>query len=239
MSRLLATLFAVSLILTACMGPATEGRAMLRIGITSNLSGLQPEVHRCASTLPIHLFLVEQPINNLQVEDFDALIHVGDPPKGASFSTQVGSMKLVILINAGNPISILEPAVVKSILAGSMTDWQAVSPGDFSEPTAIRVWSYPEGDDVRQLMEHILLNGRSITPSSRLVPDEQAMIDAVMSDPSAIGFITDITNPDGVQILAVAPSDGFTLPQPILASLSAKAPETIKPLLVCLSQTGN
>jgi hypothetical protein len=183
--------------------------------------------------------LVEQPINNLQVEDFDALIHVGDPPKGASFSTQVGSMKLVILINAGNPISILEPAVVKSILAGSMTDWQAVSPGDFSEPTAIRVWSYPEGDDVRQLMEHILLNGRSITPSSRLVPDEQAMIDAVMSDPSAIGFITDITNPDGVQILAVAPSDGFTLPQPILASLSAKAPETIKPLLVCLSQTGN
>jgi hypothetical protein len=239
MSRLLAFLFAVSLILAACTGPATEERATLRIGITPNLSGLQPEVHRCASTLPIHLFLVEQPINNLQVEDFDAVIHVGDPPKGASFSTQVGSMKLVIIFNINNPISILEPAVVKSILTGSITDWRDVSPGDFSESTPIRVWSYPEGDDVRQLIEHILLNGHSITPSGRLVPDEQAMIDAVMSNPSAIGFITDITTPNGVQILAVEHSDGFTLPQPILASLSAKAQEAIKPLLVCLSQRGD
>ncbi len=195
MSRLLASLFALSLILSACTGPATEDRVTLRIGITPNLSILQPEVYHCASKLPIHLLLVEQPINALQIESYDALIHVGDPPEGASFSTQVGSMNLVILLNAGNPISILEPAVVKSILTGSITDWRAVSPGDFSESKAIQVWSYPEEDDVRQLMEHVLLNGRSISPSSRLVPDEQAMIDAVMSDPSAIGFITDYDHP--------------------------------------------
>ncbi len=239
MSKLLVSLFALSLILTACTGPAAEDRVTLRIGITPNLSILQPEVHHCASELPIHLLLVEQPINTLQIDDYDALIHVGDPPEGASFSTQIGSMKLVILLNSGNPISKLEPAVVRSILTGSIADWRAVSPGDFSETTPIQVWSYPEGDDVRLLMEHVLLNRRSMSPSSRFVPDEQAMIEVVMSDPAAIGFITDQTTPNGYRILEIVPLDGFSLPQPVLASLSAKAQEAIKPLLVCLSQSGN
>jgi hypothetical protein len=238
MSRLLASLLAASLFLTACTGPVTEDLATLRIGITPNLSTLQPEIQRCAADLPVHLFLIELPLNALQIEDYDAIIHVGDPPKEAGFSTQVGSVKLVIILNAGNPISILEPSVVKSILTGTITDWQDVSPGDFSEPIAIQVWSFPEGDDVRQLMEQILLNGRSISSSNRLVPDEQAMIEAVMSDPSAIGFITDRTTPNGVHILDVEPSNAFNLPQPILASLPAKAQEAIKPLLICLSQTG-
>jgi hypothetical protein len=225
--------------ITACSGPSVVDYPTLRIGITPNLSSIQPGTHRCAAGLPIHLFLVEMSVDTLEIEDLDAIIHVGDPPMEANFVTQIGSLKLVILLNTANPISTMEPAAVKSILTGTITDWQVVSPGDFSNSTPIHVWSYPEEDDVRQLIEQTLLNGRTIASSSRIVPHEQAMIAAVMADPSAIGFITDLSTPTGVHILAIEPSEVFNLAQPILASLSLKAQQDIKPLLACLSQKGN
>ena len=83
--------------ITACSGPSAEDNPTLRIGITPNLSSIQPEIHRCAAGLPIHLFLVELPFDTLEIEEFDAIIHVGDPPWRPAFSTQIGSLKLVII----------------------------------------------------------------------------------------------------------------------------------------------
>jgi len=239
MSKLRASLIIFLLLLTACTGPTAENLATLKIGITPNLTSIKPEIHRCASNLPIHVFQVEQPFNTLFIKDLDAIIHVGTPPLEAGFSTQIGKTKLAIILNSGNPISTIEASLLKSILTGKITDWQAVSPGDFSSPTPIQVWSYPDEDDVRKLVEDGFLKGIPISPFSRFVPDGQAMVAAVMADPSAIGFITELTSHDQVHIVDINSADAFNLAQPILASLS-KIPEgDLKLLLACLADSAD
>jgi hypothetical protein len=239
MYRLAVLLISYLFILTACSNPAAGDISTLEIGITPNLKPIGEEIYRCASGLPVHFLLLERPLNALSMEDYDAILHVGDPPTDAGFTTQIGSVKLFIILNPENPVPSLDSNLMRNILMGSMTDWQDVSPGDFSSSTPIQVWSYPEEDDVRSLLETILLNGRSMSPSSRLVPDGQAMIDAVKADPFAIGFITELTAQDGVRFVYTEPSDVFSQPQPILASLSSEAGGEIALLLACLAEPGN
>jgi hypothetical protein len=239
MFRPLASLLAISLLLTACAGSVVEDIVTLRIGITPTLSSLQPDVHQCASELPVHLLLVEQPFNSLAIDGYDAVIHLNAPPEGAGFTTRVGSTKLVFILNPDNPISTMDATMISSILLGNVTDWQAVSPGDFTNPTPIQVWSYAEQDDLRQQLEENLLDGRSISSSSRLVPDGQAMIGAVKSDPSAIGFITAMTPASDVRVLKIVPGDGFSLPLPVLASVAGNPEGELKLLLFCLAEKGN
>jgi len=239
MFRLSVHLILFLVILTACSNPSAGSFSTLEIGITPNLKPIGEEIYRCASGLPVHLLLVERPLNALAIEDYDAILHVGDPPTDAGFTTQIGSMRLVIILNPENPIPSLDFNLIRGILMGSLTDWQDVSPGDFPSPTPIQVWSYPAGDDVRLLLENVLLGGRSMSPLSRLVPDGRTMIAAVKMDPFAIGFITELTAQDGIRFIYTESSDTLNQSQPILASLSSKAEGEIALLLACLAEPGN
>jgi hypothetical protein len=238
MIKLVVPVILCAFLLSACSVPSNGTDDILKVVITPNLAPFKQEIHQCASDLPGHVFLVELPYNTLKFKDYAATIHAGQPPVNAAFSTQVGSIRLVFIINPDNPISQLDTAELASILLGIETDWQALFPSGFDAPNTIQVWSYPEGDDVRGLVEELLLNGRSMTATNWLAPDGQAMVEAVLGDPSAIGFIAEGTPHTGVSEVQIEPMNTINMTQPILASLPSTPEGAVKDLLTCLSQTG-
>ena len=238
MYRPAAILIAFAVILTSCSGPAAGSNDVLRLGITPNLAFFQPEVYNCAAEMPGHVQLKVLPLNALVAGEYAAIIHAGQPPQGSEFSTRVGSLKLHIILNPENPLSQLDPGDLAEILSGIQTDWQVISSQSFSAKMPIQVWSYPPGDDTRGVVEEVLLGGRSITGTTHLAPDSQAMLAAVLSDPAAIGFIVGDYLQSTGNTATVGPKVVYTLEGPILASFRSAPEGAIKELIICLSKSG-
>ena len=238
MYKPVAILIVFVLFLTSCSGPATDSGNILKLGITPNLAFLQHEIYTCSAEMPGHVQVDVLPLDALISGEYTAIIHAGQSPQDSVFSTQVGNMKVEIIINPENPVSQLDPDDLAKILLGIQTDWQVFAPQNFSAPTPIHVWSYPSGDDIRGVVEEYLFDGRSITATSHLAPDSQAMLAAVLSDPSAIGFIVDDSHRSTGNTAPVDPKVVYTLERPILASFTSAPEGAIKELMVCLSKLG-
>jgi hypothetical protein len=233
-----AILIAFVLFLTSCSDPATGGDDILKLGITPNLAFFQHEIYTCSAEMPGHVQVDVLPLNALISGEYTAIIHAGQSPRDSVFSTRVGNMKLRIIINPENPVSQIDPDDLAKILLGIQTDWQVLAPQNFPAPMPIHVWSYPAGDDIRGVVEGYFLEGRSITATSHLAPDSLAMLAAVLSDPSAIGFIVDDSYQSTGNTAPVDPKVVYTLELPILASFGSAPEGAIKELMVCLSKSG-
>ncbi len=117
-------------------------------------------------------------------------------------------------------------------------NWQTISPEDYAVPIGIRLWTYPVEDDIRQMVESILLEQRQITKQSTVAPDYQAMVEAVSNDPTAIGYVLDIHPRMEVKSLQIIPGSMATQAQPVIASFPAAPEGFLKDLIVCLSKLG-
>jgi hypothetical protein len=236
MYKLAVILLTLAVLLTSCSSPSTGSEDILKLGITPNLAFFQPEVYSCAAELPGHVQMEMLPLNALVSGAYSAIIHVGQFPQDETFSTRIGSVKLVVILNPENSLSQLDPDDLAKILLGIQTDWQEVAPQSFTTASPIHVWSYPQGDDARGLVEENLLSGRSITPASHLAPDRQAMLEAILGDPTAIGYILESTTPSTGDATQVEPKIVYSVDQPILTSFLAEPEGAIKALVKCLSE---
>lgn len=229
-------LIALIFLLTGCKTPPVITNDILNVGITPNLTFFQPAILRCSSQLSIHTLITEMPFNSIDLEEYDLVIHMGRPLSDAVFSTQVGITELIIITNPGNAVSQITLDDLAKILLGIHTAWQEFVPQSFPASTPVHVWTYPQGDDVRELIEVLVLNGRLISAANHLVPDSQAMLEAVTEDPSAIGFILSDLPHSGVKNLTLNQVGEISLSQPILASVASEPEGATKVLLNCLSQ---
>jgi hypothetical protein len=225
-------------LITSCSGSESGSNDFLRLGVTPNLAFLQQEIYACSATMPGHVQVEVSPMGALTFGEYTAIFHAGQAPRDSVFSTQVGDVKLNISINPGNPVSQMDRDDLVKVLLGIQTDWQVIAPQSFTQPTPIHVWSYPAGDDIRDVVEKYLLDGRLITATSNLAPDGQAMLAAVLGDPLAIGYIVDEGHGIPMSTTPAAPKTVYTLQEPILASFGASPEGTVRELILCLSKSG-
>jgi hypothetical protein len=233
-----AILITFTLLLTSCSSPATGSDDSLQLGITPNRAFLQADVYTCSAGMPGHIRVDALPLKDMTSGEYAVIIHAGQAPQDSVFSTQVGNMELRIIINPENPVSQMDPDVLAKILLGSLTDWQVLAPQSFTKPTPIHVWSYPSGDDIREVVQGTFLEGRSITSTSHLAPDNQAMLAAILSDPAAIGYHVENIHQSTGNNAQANPKVVYTLREPILASFGSTPDGTVKELVVCLSESG-
>jgi hypothetical protein len=220
----------------ACSGQAESTEDRMDIGITTNLADYQSLVYECSLDNAQYVRIDILPLSALMVGDYDAVIQVGQPIQDRAFLTQIGIVRPIFVVNPANPITQLSPGELSDIFLGTVADWHLISPQDYPASVPIHVWSYPPGDDVRFGIETILLEGRPLTSQSYLAPDQQSMLEAILVDSAAIGFILERHPHAAVKTVTVNSVAPFNLQQPTIVSFAITPEVQLIELTNCLAQ---
>jgi hypothetical protein len=178
---LLALLAGCSAPLAATPPPTPQA---VEAAITPALRPLEKALQACAQAHPeIAFFLEETPASAPSAESL--AFRFGEPPGEVAFAAAVGREEIVVLLNAANPLSQLSPAHLRDLFGGHLSTWDEL--GGPSQP--IQIWTYPEGDEVRQAFDAAVLQGEAASPQALLAPDPGAMLEAVSAEPGATGYL--------------------------------------------------
>jgi hypothetical protein len=103
--------------------------------------------------------------------------------------------------------------------------------------SSYQVWTYGEGNELRMIFDPIVLGGSRITPYAVLAPNPAAMIEAIQSDPSAIGYIPQSWLPVDMNIIQIERELQNGLSYPILALTQGEPDDQAALLIECLQQS--
>ena len=203
-------------------------------------------LNHCASSLPeIGLTTTETTADRLDSTRIDFALRFGAEPDPAQntpspfFAAVLSSDTIVLVVNPSNPITSLTLQQISTIFSGQVTQWsdldaQKSTPQPTETGLAIQVWSYPAGDDVRQVFDQAFMQG--LTPSEQpyLAPDPGAMLEAISKNPGAIGYLLKSQGTAAVRAVNILGNPSFNLTQPVIA-LSLKEPQgNARQMLLCL-----
>ena len=190
MRRLIPALWrlTVLLLLAGCQ-PAVPDAAPLEtvetllVQVTPSARPVIPAVQACAALfLDMDVQIQERFAGEAEL---GLLIRLGEPEEQGTTLAQIASEEIGVILHPDNPAASLTVDQIKDLLTGKSTSWADLGGSD----EAVKVWGLYPGDEARQAIERQILNGVPLASSASLAPDPQALQDAVLSDPAAIGFI--------------------------------------------------
>ena len=165
---------------------------IVHIGLTPALRSWQSRFNLCADQMTgVGLAFyeapqAEQPAPLLNYDFFGQL--GGDIPEQA-FSTSLGVENLVWIIHVDNPASQVTPDQLLSIYEGKISGWEVINPSTEAADLPITPWMYASNDSLYTAFRAVVWGERAYPPQASLAPDPAAMLEAVSTDPGAIGFL--------------------------------------------------
>ncbi len=129
--------------------------------------------------------LTDRPMNDGDVEKLTA---AGQPDlRNTENEIVLGVDGIVVILNAENPVRDLSAEEVSRIFSGQITNWLQLGGSDLP----IIVHSYTEGSGDREVLLNGLVRpfGREETAPVQRWEAYQDMVDAVMAEPGAIGYV--------------------------------------------------
>jgi ABC-type phosphate transport system substrate-binding protein len=232
-----------SLALAACQPAASKPLptvAAVRVQYTPAMQPALKSLSGCASQIPgVGLVVTELPADRMDFAKADLSLRFGSPGQTPGFSAAIGSDDVVVVVNASNHTAV-QPGDLAAIYTGRIRDWndaaksQPASSSVTPAPNPIQVWSYTPGDDVRDVFTKDLLDGTAIAERVNLAPNPAAMLQAVASDPAAIGYLPRSLVTSQIRVLDFAGKK--PAPAPLLALASAEPQGLTRALLACLQQ---
>lgn len=236
--------------------PATP--TAIKVQYSVGLQSWVKELNACAQTLPnAGLITTEVPASQIQLNQVDFALRFGSADltenatdhsktlqttastQPANFSVVLGEDEIVLVTNANVSPFVLTPQIVAEIYSGKITDWAdlfgsqaTVQPTPTSQP--IQVWTYPEGDDLRQVFDAAFLPNSGEANHIYLAPDQSAMLEALQKDSHAIGFMLKSQVPASLQIISLTGEPKVSLTQPILAISQLEPQDLVRQMIVCL-----
>lgn len=199
----------------------------VEVTYTSSLQTWVELLHQCALENPeIALITRETSAADPEFSNGDLTLWFGEPTQGIpGFAASLG-MEQIILIAGSN-------VVLRNVDGEQL---QAL----YSEPDSIyQIWTYSEGNELRTLFESTAIEGTPLTSAARIAPNPAAMMEAIASDPMAIGYIPRSWYSEDVQNIAVVPDLQAALDHPILALSDTEPQGNLQQYLVCLQQSEN
>jgi hypothetical protein len=178
------------LAIAACSAPVTAtvppSPLPVRVAYSSTLGIVEDALHICANDHPeIALIVDKRPVSSIDIKDNDITLWWGEKPAQVPFAYPIAQDELVVILNQANPNSNLSTKELLALYSGKVHNWDEIST---FQPT-VSVWSYPQGNELRRIFDENILGYQRLTPLAFLAPNPQAMLEAVASDPGAIGFI--------------------------------------------------
>jgi hypothetical protein len=211
-------IFLATIFLLASCAPATAvvTPQLVKVYVSSAASSKLPDLYDC-STPSTAIYLADP-------QSADLTLRLGPPDQLSLPAYQIGTDDVDVIVPSRSNLSQLTVDQVHSIFLGQVTNWKDVGGPDMP----IRVWTYAQGEDIRQIFEQNAMDGQRITPSARLAVSAQNMLDSVAKDASSIGFLPHSLETTGVRSVCKVAT------VPLLVILKSQPGVVTKGLVACL-----
>jgi hypothetical protein len=209
-----ALLFLLSSFLLFSCSPSTPSATPQLVTVYST-SAAQPwlsPLYECAGASSV-IFRTDDP------STADIVLRVGEPPFLNLPAYQIDQEEIWITTHRESSISTMDLEAVQALFAGQ---------GDLS----IQVWVYSADEDIQQVFDQYVMEGRSVAASAYVAASPQHMLNVLQSERQAIGILPltwsmKMPGSGGVYHVATVP---------VLAITDSEPRGVIQELLACLQK---
>lgn len=204
-----------SLILFSCSTstpPATP--QLVTVYSTSAAQPWLSDLFTCAAQLN-HIALSR--IDNPSAAEIS--LRVGEPQILASSAYQIGTEEILIVTHRQSPVQNLTLEETRALFA-RRRDLGA----------SVQVWVYASGEDVQEVFDRFVMEGRSVTSSARIAAHPQQMSDTLINEPNTVGILPRHWKVGDSRFV-------YTIPNiPVLAVTPNQPGGAVKELIACLQR---
>jgi hypothetical protein len=200
-----------SLLLFSCSpSAALPTPQLITIYSTSAAQPWLPPLYECAGTS----------VAFSRVDDStsaDIVLRVGEPEFLNSPAYQIDTDEILIVTHRQSRVQNLDLEGVRALFAGQ---------GDPS----VQVWVYASGEDVQEVFDQVVMEGRSVTSSARIAVNPQQMSDTLVNESNTVGILPRHWKAgDTREVFTVATV-------PVLAITKSEPQGVIQNLIACLQK---
>ena len=148
----------------------------------------------------------------------NVILRVGEPKVLTSPAYQIDTEEILIVTHRQSPIQNLNLEGARALFAGQ---------GDPS----VQVWVYTSAEDVQDVFDQFVMEGRSVTSSARLAVNPQQMSDTLVNESNTVGIlprhwkvgnVRDVYSVATVPVLAIPQSEPQGVIKELIACLQSK-----------------
>ncbi len=215
-----------SMLLTSCVPTApTPKPEQVTVQYTAASVPWLASLYRCANADVI--FAEQREADFLDLSSASMIIRIGKPGNLTGFEYQIGTDKLLVIVNLKNPTSSLSADQVYGLFTGQIQNWKSINGLD----APVQVWVYSAGEDVQGIINHSVLHGSPVSSAAYLANNPNEMLESVQKDENAIGIISQHWKTGNV---ASVYTDTSALP--VLAITPAKPQGSLSQILGCMQK---
>lgn len=199
----------LSSFILACAPPTSSPTSIVDVSATPSASPFLDDLYACADSASVTL--------NLTSDSPDLSLRLGQLDGWAGSLFQVAAEDILIVASLQSPLPSLTRDQARTIFAGQ---------GDPS----VQVWGYASAEDTQGVFESAIMGGRSVTSFARLAVSPSHMLEALASDPNAVGLLPRRWMTDGLRELFLAAT------VPVLALTPSEPVGVVRELIACMQQ---
>src|SRR5574340_1043323 len=204
----------------------------LEVQITPALDWLRPTMAACAVENPnLSLIVDSTNLADQTLETAGVLLRWTDADADQGKTFKLGEDRLAVIVHPENPLEEMYVSQLAAVFSGSTFDWSGLQQGASG---AIQPWVYPSGDDAQSLFDNNVLPFDELIGTARIAPDPQTMLEAIGSDPLAIGMIPSRWLDSSVKAIKITGTAEQDWTLPILAVTADDPTEPVRDWLLCI-----
>ena len=228
-----------------------NGLQIINLQYSNSLDWLTPTMTSCANLITNTALVTHNlDTNDLTLQNSDLILRWGSPAGLTQPAFQIGSERLVLAVNAANPLSTLPLDLARQVFSGNIMTWGdlyktcpecfAANYASSYENKTIALNFYSASEDIQELfMDKVMGNQPVASAAALLLPDPIAMQEILASDAYAIGFLPSHLLDANLKEVNLKGLDSSLLQQPILA-ISQNIPQgKTSQWLLCIQKVLN
>ena len=172
LNRIQTAIFLCSiLVISACSTPIPDA-TLQQVSVYST-SAAQPwlnNLYDCAVDASAVIILSNSPSNA------DINLRVGEPEYLSAFAYQIDEEEILIVTHRQSPVQNLTLEEAQQLFAG-LSD------------LSVALWVYASEEDVFEVFDQFVMNGRSVSSSAKVAVNPQQMSDVLNNESNAVGIL--------------------------------------------------
>ena len=220
-------------VVVACAGDSQPAEApeLLEVQYTAAAAGWLEQLEGCLpeGAPPVH---AQERAAAFLDPSADLALRLGEPPDLLQPAYDLGSVEIVFIVNRLNPVGELDLQQARDLFSGRLRDWSELG----GEAGTVQTWTYPQGEDLQQVLEAQVLQGQPPDSLAHLALDPGDVLQGVSLDPQALGFVPRPLATNEVRIVESSHDLAEALTVPVLAITPAEPGQELLDWIGCLQQ---
>jgi len=147
----------------------------------------------------------------------DLSLRLGEPDLLVTPAYQIDTEEILVVTQRQSPVQNMTVEGVRELFAGQ------------NDPS-VQVWVYAAGEDVQEVFEQVVMQGRSVTSLARLAVSPQHMSDTLNNEPNTVGILPRRWKAGDSRFV-------YTIPDvPVLALVDAEPQGVVQAIIACLQK---